>query len=320
MARARAAAIGAGHPFVSVVIPHLNQLDALERCLLSLRRQSYPADRFEIILVDNGSSADLTDLQARHERLRIFREPRPGPGLARNRGVEAATGEILAFIDADCRAAESWIAAGVAALAEAGSTGVVGGDVRIDFVDPARLSALEAYEAVFAFRQKLYISQHHYSGSGNLVMRRDVFRTVGGFAGIDIAEDVDWGRRARAAGYPARYHPEMMIFHPARSSFAELQAKWRRHIAHQLASHRAEGRSPLAWRARAGAVIVSALPHGIKLLTSDRLRGIRARMAGLRILYRVRWFRFREMLNQIGHGSASSAAGWNRPGHEPSSR
>lgn len=302
----------AAPPFVSVVIPHLNQLDAADRCLRSLGEQSYPADRIEIILVDNGSSADPSALKARHPRVQILHEPRPGPGLARNRGVEAAKGELLIFIDADCRAAPGWIAAAAGDLTSAGTTGVVGGDVRIDFVDPARLTALEAYEAVFAFRQKLYIEQHGYSGTGNLAMLPEVFQAVGPFGGIGIAEDMDWGRRARAAGRPARYRPDMLIYHPARRSFAELEGKWRRHVAHQLAEHRLQGQPAVLWFAKAVAVLLSALPHSFKLLASDRLSGSANRLRGLNILYRIRWFRFTEMIAQARHDD-NAAAGWNRP-------
>lgn len=299
-------------PFVSVIIPHLNQLEAADRCLRSLRAQDYPHDRFEIILVDNGSSVDLAPLAAAYPDVTILREPTPGPGPARNRGVAAAKGELLAFIDADCRADLGWLTAAVGELMRPDSTGVAGGDVRIDFIDERRLTALEAYEAVFAYRQKMYIEKKGFSGTGNLAMRREVHGEVGPFAGIELAEDLDWGARARRAGRPARYVPGMIIYHPARTKMSELEAKWRRHVAHDLEEHRAAGRPTLLWAARALAVLLSALPHSLKLLTSDRLSGPANRLRGIGALFRIRAFRFAEMLRQARERGPSAAASWNR--------
>lgn len=311
MTAAAAGGSGAPRPFVSVIIPHLNQLDAAERCLASLARQTYPADRVEIILVDNGSSVDLSGLAARHPELRILHEPRPGPGFARNRGAELARGELLLFIDADCRADQRWIEASVAALSEPRSTGVVGGDVRIDFIDPARLTGLEAYEAVFAYRQKLYIESHGYSGTGNLAVRPDVFDAVGPFGGIEIAEDMDWGRRAAACGHPARYRADMIIYHPARSDMRQLEAKWRRHVAHKVADMRRQGGSAVRLRAQAVVVLLSAMPHSLAMLFSRRLSRLSDRLRGIAVLWRIRRFRFRETLAQLRH-DGNAAAGWNR--------
>lgn len=298
-------------PLVSVVIPHLNQPEHLDRCLASLRAQTFPRDAFEIIVVDNGSRDDPEAIARANPDVRLLREAAPGPGLARNRGVGAARGRFLAFIDADCRAHPGWLAAAVSGLEDPACRGVVGGDVRIDAVDADRLTPLEAYESVFAFRQKLYIEEHGYSGTGNLAIRPDVFSDVGPFGGIAIAEDMDWGRRAAASGHAAIYRPDMIVYHPARGRFSELEAKWRRHVAHQLEAHRAAGRPGWRWIMLAFAVLLSALPHSAKLLTSDRVSGAGNRFRGLPVLFRIRMFRFSEMLRQARHAD-TAAAGWNR--------
>lgn len=297
-------------PFVSVVVPHLNQLEAADRCLHSLYAQSYPRDRFEIIVVDNGSSCDLTPLAAAHPDVTFLKELTPGPGPARNKGVQASRGDIVAFTDADCRVDPEWLVEAVALLMSGDSSGVVGGDVRIDFVDARRLTAIEAYEAVFAYRQKLYIEQRGFSGAGNLAVRRSVFDAVGGFGGIEISEDMDWGVRAARARHPARYAPRMIVFHPARTRMAELEAKWRRHVAHDLAEHRRYG--GLRWGLRALAALASIVPHTLKLLTSDRLGGLGNRLRGVQALVAIRIFRFREMAAQWRADEPSAAARWNR--------
>ena len=77
-------------PVISVVIPHLNQPEALEACLSSLEAQSLARCFFEIIVVDNGSVHIPRDIVANHSGTRLLRELQPGPGPARNFGVRAS--------------------------------------------------------------------------------------------------------------------------------------------------------------------------------------------------------------------------------------
>ena len=292
---------------VSVIIPHLNQQDALLRCLASACEQ--PNVR-EIIVVDNGSRSGLDGVRAIYPNVLILNEPTPGPGPARNLGATCAMGDVLAFIDADCRAEKGWIAEALSALAQPDARGVIGGDVRIDFGDPKRLTPLEAYESVFAYRQKMYITRHGYSGTGNLVVRREVLEKVGPFAGIDMAEDADWGRRAAALGHPAIYAPAMIVYHPARKDYAEIESKWRRHIAHDRAVLAHGAITPLHWQVRRWALLMSWLPDSVKLFTSQRLSGFGNRLRGVRALIHTRVFRFREM--GIAPEYAARADAWNR--------
>lgn len=297
-------------PRASVIVPHLNTPDALARCLASVASQQLDHGSFEIIVADNGSTVSLDAVRAAYPAVRFVVEPTPGPGPARNAGVAVSRGAVLAFIDADCRAGDGWLQAAVDAVEPDPDNRVVGGDVRIDYRDPDRLSAAEAYEAVFAYRQAMYIRKLRFSGTGNLAMGRSVHARVGPFAGIGVAEDRDWGRRACALGLPARYVPAMRIYHPARADFAELATKWRRQIAHDLAEHRARGRALWKWHARAVAVALSAPVSGVQLLVSDRLHGLGNRFRGLSMLTRTRLFRAAEMMRAVG--GPSQAEGWNR--------
>src|SRR3546814_6987685 len=100
------------------------------------------------------------------------------------------------------------------------------------------------------YRQKLYIRKKHFSGTGNLAFWKSDFARIGPFAGITVAEDMDWGRRARAVGMKLSYNPQMLVYHPASKSVAELESKWSRHIAHELEKSRGgQARAP-KWTAR----------------------------------------------------------------------
>ncbi|GIX15439.1 MAG: hypothetical protein KatS3mg118_3398 [Paracoccaceae bacterium] len=290
-------------PRISVVIPHLNQPRTLARCLAALAAQG-TAIPFEAIVVDNGSARPPDAEVAAHPFARLAAEPSPGPGPARSRGARLARGDILAFIDADCVPRPGWLAAIMGFLDAHPEIGVIGGDVRIAPADPARLTAIEAYESIWGYRMKLYVERDGYAATCNMAVRASVFAAVGDFAGIGVAEDVDWGRRARALGVRMAYLPQMVVETPARESFAELARKWDRHVGHDFATVRGIG-GRLRWGLRALAVAVSPLAEIARLIRSDRIRGAGTRARAFACLLRIRLHRARRMLSLLVHGDAA---------------
>ena len=132
---------------VSVVIPHYNDLEALSVCIGGLQRQTWPADRMEVIVADNNSRCGIDAVVAAAPGCRVVHAPIQGAGPARNAGAAAARGEILAFIDSDCSPEPGWIEHGVRALSKyhfAG--GHVGARVGVDDADghARRRNALRA--------------------------------------------------------------------------------------------------------------------------------------------------------------------------------
>lgn len=297
---------------ISVVVPHLNQPEALERCLTSLRMGQRQPD--EIVVVDNGSRVLPNEVVAASAGARLLQELTPGPGPARNLGVAQSTGDILAFIDADCLADAAWLAQAEAALADP-TAQILGGDVRIAYDDPARLTMLEAYESIYAYRMDRYIAREGFTGTGNLVVRRAVLAAVGPFAGLSVAEDRDWGQRATTMGYRIRYVPRMKVYHPARREFSEMRRKWDRHTAHDFvfATERVGGR--LVFLAKMLAMGISPLAELPRILVSDRISGARSRMLAFLGLVRTRAYRTRIMLGLcLGRDPTAMSGGWNRKG------
>ena len=298
-------------PIISVIVPHLNQPAYLESCLASLEKQTLDLAFFEVIVVDNGSAQLPTDVLEKHPRVKLLQEKRPGPGMARNRGVADAKGGIFAFIDADCRAHPDWLKVASATINGSPQHTILGGDVQIWRDNKHEFSAIAAYESIFAYRFKLYIEQHGFSGTGNLVMRRADFDKVGPFAGIDVAEDIDWGRRALEAGCRFIYVPEMIVYHPARQSMRELFVKWDRHLQH--AANISDGTIgwKARWIARACAVLASPAVEWPKVVFSDRLPGISSKAKALYVLTSVRAYRFWRMLTLM---NSNGGVVWNREG------
>ncbi|WP_245243158.1 glycosyltransferase [Pararhodobacter sp. SW119] len=296
-------------PRISIVIPHLNQPAMLARCLDALAVGSEAPD--EVVVVDNGSD-ELPRAICEAAGARLLQEAEPGPGPARNRGIAVTTGEILAFIDADCLADPGWIAAIRAAFADP-SAEILGGDVRIARANPARVSMIEAYESVYAYRMDRYIAEQGFTGTGNLAVRRRVLDAVGPFGGLDVAEDRDWGQRATRAGHALRYVPEMRVYHPARQSFAELALKWDRHIAHDFEAAHLRPGGRLRFVLKTAAMGLSPLVELPRVLRSDRLSGPRARALAWVGLWRIRLYRMRVMARLLVTGDAEALTGrWNR--------
>jgi glycosyltransferase involved in cell wall biosynthesis len=292
-------------PFVSVLVPHYNDLDNLRRCLACLRRQSWPRDRYEIIVADNNSVCGIDAVRQVAAEIRVVPAAEQGAGPARNEAVAAARGGMLAFIDSDCMAEPGWLAAGMTALRR---FDYAGGRVVTALSASEPVTPAEAYEAVFAFDFKKYIEKDRFSGTGNLFVPRAVFAAVGGFR-KGVSEDIDWCRRANALGYQLGYAADAIVHHAARREWAALTAKWDRVVdeRYRLASERGGWR--LRWLAYAALVAASPLVHCFRVLGSRNLPGTRAKLMGLLGLSGIRFYRAWRMAGYMGKRSGQRAEG-----------
>lgn len=299
-------------PDISVVIPHLNQPEHLANCLHSVLGQDFDMSRVEIVVVDNGSEVSPERVCAGFPDVRLVNEQTPGPGPARNCGIRVSSAPILAFIDADCIAGQGWLSAILAAFDGDPSTEIVGGDVRIGVRDPDRVTMLEAYESIYAYRQESYIHRQGFSGTGNLAMRRAAYEKVGPFAGIDVAEDREWGRRATAMGYRIRFVPTMVAYHPARTDIGELKQKWARQLTHDFNEQVRGGVDRLRWIAKSLALALSPAWEVLRIARSKRVKTVRERLLALFVLTVLRLYRSQNMLLLLLRPGASHATSWNR--------
>lgn len=275
---------------IAVIIPHLNQPAELAEGLVALHQQVGSTAEVSVIVVDNGSRELPTAACEAWDNVTLVSESIAGPGPARNRGVSCATdADVVSFIDADCRADERWLCAIETAFADP-TAAIVGGDIRLGCRDPDAPTWIETYEIVYSYRNEKHISEG-FSGTGNLAVRRGAFAQVGPFAGVGVAEDRDWGIRANELGFEIRYVPEMIVYHPARRSFAELAAKWDRHIAHDFERYAKDRAHPARWLLRAAAVAGSPLLEVPTILRTRLLSGGRVRLLSFLYLTRVRWYR-----------------------------
>lgn len=180
---------------ISIVVPFHNAEKYLTDCINALLLQSYPADRYEIIMVDNNSTDRSAEIVKQYPQIRLLAEPKQGSYAARNRGVAVATGKIIAFTDSDCVPARDWLEK-IAATMERPDVGIVLGP-RQYANNSLSLSLLAAYEAekagtVFCSNTK----EIYYGHTNNMGIRKSLFDRLGLFLEIARGADTIFVRQA----------------------------------------------------------------------------------------------------------------------------
>ncbi|WP_337059268.1 glycosyltransferase [Kineococcus sp. G2] len=223
----REAATPAAPPTATVVVPVHDGVDDLRRCLAALRAQDYPAGRFRVLVVDNASREDVSTALPDDERFVLLSEPVPGSYRARNRALEVADGEVLAFTDADCTPEPDWLRRGVEALRRTGEhLAMVGGAVELTFPAGRPRTAWELYEAAHAFPQSEYLAKQRFAVTANLFTWRSAVAEIGPFdASLASRGDAEWGQRLASRGGAQGYAPDAVVHHPARSTWSQMCAK-----------------------------------------------------------------------------------------------
>lgn len=207
-------------PSVSVIIPVRNRVDDLRKCLESLSTIDYPADKLEILVVDDGSSEDVLGA-IRSFPVKAYRmETSVGQSACRNYAARKSNGENLAFLDSDCTVSSSWLKELVPFLCRPG-TGAVGGYIE-GFYDQ---TLLDRYEKDCS---PLNMGKHEqeagsdlsslYVPSCNLLVKKNIFLQLGGFReDFMVGEDVDFCWRLREYGGILLYRLNGRVFHKHRN-------------------------------------------------------------------------------------------------------
>lgn len=214
------------NPFVSVIIPVLNDSERLKTCLEALENQTYPKIFYEVIVVDNGSDEDIKSVVGQFDQAVVAYESQPGSYAARNKGLSIAKGDALAFTDADCIPASDWVEKGVAHLLRTPNCGLVAGKIELFFKNPAQPTAVEYYDnTMMGFPQHKFIAKR-YGATANLFTFRSVIDKVGSFdQTLKSSGDREWGQQVFSAGYNQTYADDVCVAHPARHSLDQLHKK-----------------------------------------------------------------------------------------------
>jgi glycosyltransferase involved in cell wall biosynthesis len=225
-------------PPISVVVCTRDRALSLKNTLASLAELDYP--EYEVVVVDNCSREDATARAVQQSGFRYVREDRPGLDWARNRGVQEARFDIIAFIDDDAVAMPSWLR-GIAYGFEDATVDVVTGMVLAAEIETAAQNDFEHYGGMSKGFIPYTIRRNEISGrdlfrssnwgvGANMAFRRSVFKAIGGFdIALDVGTatcgggDIEFFYRAVAAGHALRYEPAATIRHTHRRDHASLR-------------------------------------------------------------------------------------------------
>jgi glycosyltransferase involved in cell wall biosynthesis len=212
-------------PRVSVIVPTYRDWDRLALLIASLEAQDWPADRLEVIIVNNDPDEALPASLRVPANARILTEASKGSYAARNAGLSEARGEIVLFTDSDCIADKGWVREAVVFLEGHPAIGRLGG--RIDVARSATPGIADVHEAAFAFPQEKYVAAG-WAPTANMGTWAHVLAAVGPFDAAHYSGgDKEWGLRAAAAGVGIGYAGHAAVTHPARTA-AEILRKRRR--------------------------------------------------------------------------------------------
>jgi len=192
---------------ISVIVPALNEEKELEACLKSLRKQSCDED-FEILVVDGGSKDGTVSLAAKYAD-RVISQSSRGIGGARRDGAAVASGDKLAFTDADTLAGTGWLSCISDNLnvwdASTGPVVYPNSDIRSEIIEKWR-----------GLYRILNISNFYYIIGSNMAVRKDCYWRAGGHSDISLLDDYDLSCKLFRAEASVRYDPEQEVFTSSR--------------------------------------------------------------------------------------------------------
>jgi glycosyltransferase involved in cell wall biosynthesis len=210
--------------FVSVVIPVFNGENIIGTCIKSILKQSYPNEKYEIIIVDNGSTDTTREIIKRYPVKMLIEDSIRSSYGARNTGIKHANGDIIAFIDADCVAYPTWLEEGVRVLLEQ-SGDLAGGNVEFTY---RKKSPAEFYDSITNMQNKYEIKENNVAKTANLFVRSEVFKEIGLFPQtMSSGGDVAWTYKATSNSYMLIYAENAVVKHPARGLLSLAKKHYR---------------------------------------------------------------------------------------------
>ncbi|HEY4281695.1 MAG TPA: glycosyltransferase [Chthoniobacterales bacterium] len=229
------------HPTFSVVIPTRDRFPQLAVCLEALAVQDFPREKFEVIVVNDGSRSPVpVSINSFQDRLNLTianRAESNGPSVARNCGGKTARGEFLAFTDDDCTPAPDWLSR-LADRLVASPNQLIGGRVinaltRNSYSTAAHVILDVVYQHYDPARDRA-----HFFPTSNIALAAENFREMAGFDEawpLAAAEDREFCYRWLKRGWEMAYAPEAIVYHHhalSLRSFCSLHFKYGRGAYH----------------------------------------------------------------------------------------
>lgn len=211
----------------SVIVPTYRDWDSLAGCLTALAKQDLNTDEFEIIVANNNPESAIPASLPLAPNMHVIWERKAGSYAARNAAIKKARGRYLFFTDADCRPAPTWLSRGIRLFEEDEGRRRIAGAIAVA-PRSGRWNGWSVFDRTFRLRQDRY-ARRGAAVTANLAVERSLFDEVGLFNEASFSgQDMEWNRRATAAGMPLTFDLDMRVDHFARDSFSDCAGKVRR--------------------------------------------------------------------------------------------
>lgn len=218
--------------YFSIVIPTYNRPERLENCLKAIAQLDYPRDRFEVVIVDDGSLTPMASIAEPFRNLlnlTVIRQSNAGPAKARNTGAAKATGQFLVFTDDDCTPAPNWLK-NLEVRFSTTPDCLIGGRTLNALPDNLYSTASQVLiDYLYGF-YNTDLEQSSFFASNNFAMPAGRFQTLNGFDTsfpLAAGEDREFCDRWLHHGDRMVYAPDAQVYHAHRLT---LKTFWRQHF------------------------------------------------------------------------------------------
>lgn len=199
----------------SVIVPFYNEQLYIERCIRALLDQKFNKNNYELIFIDNASSDRSAEIVRKFQRIKLLSENKKNPYTARNTGLRVATGEIIAFTDADCVVSQDWLNIIYKKVAKDSAT-IVLGKVLFPCDQDSPLRIIQDYQnAKIDYLLKSNKRRYLYGYTNNMAFSSDIVEKVGAFLEWPVPGDTEIIHRCLDRLPNARVHllHEMVVLH-----------------------------------------------------------------------------------------------------------
>jgi glycosyltransferase involved in cell wall biosynthesis len=218
-------------PFFSIIIPTYARPERLAACLQAIDRLNYPRERFEVIVVDDGSEtppdAEVAVFRGRLD-ITLLIQSHAGPAKARNTGAEQAKGTFLAFTDDDCKPAPDWLQKLAIRFSDMPDC-VIGGCILNDIPDnPYSNASQMLIDYIYSYYNNNPYQSHFFT-TNNFALASKLFHATGSFHttfSLPGGEDREFCARWLHLGYQMVYASEVIVYHAHSLKFLTF---WKQH-------------------------------------------------------------------------------------------
>jgi len=214
-------------PYLSIIIPVYNNRNEIIKTLNQIQQQTYPSDKIETLVIDNGSTDGTVDEIKKFSDVIFIKEEKylDSPYSARNRGIENSNGDIIVFLDSTCTPVNDWLKEGIQSMEKTNSD-IVGGNVLFDINEYSTFG--EWCDSLINIKMEESITKKSVAKTANLFIRESLFKSVGVFPeGIRSGGDVDWTKKATEMGFKLTFSKKAIVKKKARNYQELLKKTWR---------------------------------------------------------------------------------------------